>query len=619
MYVRPYWLERYARSGADKPFLLVEYAHAMGNSVGNLADYWAVIDAHPQLQGGFIWDWVDQVMRATDERGREYWAYGGDFGPAGMRNDGNFLVNGLVSADRQMHPHAWEVKKVYEPVGISWVEGVRGYAIVVENRRAFTDLSDLEGTWEFLLDGARSDSGPLPPLATAPGASDTLRLEELPMYRLRPGVEQVLTITLRTRDAIWTAVGPRAAPLVPAGHVVAQEQFQIQQTRPAEGPPPGGPLRTEETPDAIQVSGDDFTLRFDPGIGTLVSMRLDGRELLLSGPAPNFWRAPTDNDYGSGMQVRSGVWRRAGRPPSRHLDSMTVDAAPDGGPVTVTGHFTLRSIGARYTLSHEVHPDGTTAISAHLADVHEDLPEMPRFGTLLTLAGDLDRVEWYGRGPHENYWDRRTGAALGRYAAPVSELAHPYVRPQETGTRTDTRWVAVTDGSGTGLLVTGLPTVSFSALPYTLEDLDAGEQKAGRHWADLVPREEVTLTVDHLQQGCRRRRFLGRGAAPRVHALAARDGLPLSPAAAAAGRGSRGRREDAASVPRGCRRGGGPHPRARPLRRGQQGRAPGAGTVGGGRARVVIPLLGGGRRRAGRRDPRLDRPSRGPLAGLPRR
>ena len=136
--------------GAEKPFLLVEYAHAMGNSVGNLADYWAVIDAHPQLQGGFIWDWVDQAMLATDERGREYWAYGGDFGPAGMRNDGNFLVNGLVSADRKLHPHAWEVKKVYEPVGISLADVGMATRDASWSRIGgpFTDLSDLEGTWE---------------------------------------------------------------------------------------------------------------------------------------------------------------------------------------------------------------------------------------------------------------------------------------------------------------------------------------------------------------------------------------------------------------------------------------------------------------------------------------
>ena len=493
MYVRPYWLERYARSGADKPFLLVEYAHAMGNSVGNLADYWAVIDAHPQLQGGFIWDWVDQAMRATDERGREYWAYGGDFGPAGMRNDGNFLVNGLVSADRRPHPHMWEVKKVYQPVGI---EGVGGYAIAVENRRAFTDLSDLEGRWEYVVNGNLSDEGTIPRLSTPPGARDTLWLEGVPMIRWGPGVEVVLNVTFRTRED---------APLIPAGHVVAWEQLHIAQTRPEAGPLPGGPLRTDETPGAIEVTGDDFTLRFDRGAGILASLRVAGRELLASGapsgPAPNFWRAPTDNDYGNGFPVRSGVWRLAGRPPSRHLDSMTVATAPGGARVTVTSHFTLRAIDARYTLAHEVHPDGTTAISAHLAGVDEDLPEMPRFGTILTLPEDLDRVEWYGRGPHENYWDRRTGAALGRYTAPVSELAHPYVRPQETGTRTDTRWVALTDGSGTGLLVTGLPTISFSALPYTIEDLDGGETKSQRHWADLVPRDEVTLTVDYLQQG----------------------------------------------------------------------------------------------------------------------
>ena len=312
------------------------------------------------------------------------------------------------------------------------------------------------------------------------------------MIRLGPGSESMLNVTFRTRDD---------APLVPAGHVVTWDQLHITQTPPEAGPLSGGPLRTRESPGDIQVSGDDFTLAFDRATGLLASMRLAGRELLVAGPAPNFWRAPTDNDYGSGFPVRSGVWKRAGRPPSRHLDSMTVTPAADGGPVTITSHFSLRAIGAHYTLEHEAHPDGTVSISAHLTNVDEDLPEMPRFGTILTLPGDLDQVEWYGRGPHENYWDRRTGAALGNYTARVSELAHPYVRPQETGTRTDTRWVALTNGSGTGLLVTGLPTVTFSALPYTIEDLDAGEQKAGRHWTDLVPRDEITLTVDHRQQG----------------------------------------------------------------------------------------------------------------------
>ncbi len=491
MYVRPYWLERYGNREPSRPMVLVEYAHAMGNSVGNLADYWEVIDRYPTLQGGFIWDWVDQTLLATDESGRRYRAYGGDFGPAGVRTDGNFLVNGLVSADREPHPHAWEVKKVYQPVRVRALDRSAG-RIQVENRRAFVDLSDLFGTWEVRADGAVVAEGVLPLLATPPQGADTVALS-LPEIDPEPGVEYLLSVRFRTRNA---------APLVPAGHEVAWEQFSLPfRQPPVYRTPDGGSLRTRETSAYTEVEGGDFALRFDRSLGTLATLRVGDRNVLLSGPQPNFWRAPTDNDFGSGMPVRSGVWRRAGRPPARHLDSMSVTAQPDGSRVQVTSHFTIRSIRARYTLLHEVFPDGTVAIKADLTEVDEDLPEMPRFGTLLTLPGDFNRVQWYGRGPFENYWDRRTGAAVGRYAAPVSQLAHPYVRPQETGTRSDTRWVAMADATGAGLLVTGLPAVSFSALPYRLSDLDAGERKTQRHWTDLEPRNEITLLIDYRQTG----------------------------------------------------------------------------------------------------------------------
>lgn len=487
MYVRPYWLSRYAASGADKPFLLVEYAHAMGNSVGNLADYWRVIEGHPKLVGGFVWDWADQALLARDEAGRRYWAYGGDFGPAGFPTDGNFLVNGLVSADRRPHPHAFEVRKVYQPVRVRAVDGGR---IAVENRRAFTDLSDLSGEWELSADGTRAASGPLPRLSTPPGGSEVVALE-LPAVAA-PGAEVLLTVRFRTRED---------APLVPAGHEVAWDQFQVRQADAAARRSAGGRLAVRETAEQIEVEGADFVLRFDRELGTLRSFEAGGRELIASGPAPNFWRAPTDNDYGNGFPVRSGVWRLAGRPPARALDSMTVTAAAAGRPVRVESAFTIRSIGARYLLTHEVFRDGAVAVRAQLTEVGEDLPEMPRFGTVLTLPGALDRAEWYGRGPHENYWDRRTGAAVGRYRAPVGELAHPYVRPQETGTRSDVRWAAFTDREGAGLLVVGLPTVAFSALPYRISDLDGGETKTRTHWTDLVPRGEVTLTVDYRQSG----------------------------------------------------------------------------------------------------------------------
>ena len=183
------------------------------------------------------------------------------------------------------------------------------------------------------------------------------------------------------------------------------------------------------------------------------------------------------------------------------MEDVLVREATDGLSVEVESRFSLRSIDAFYTLLHQVFGNGTVAVSARLSGVNEDLPEMPRFGTLLTLPGSLSQVEWYGRGPHENYWDRRTGAAVGRYRAAVADLAHPYVRPQETGTRSDVRWAALTDDAGTGLLVIGLPHLSLSALPYRISDLDGGETKSRTHWAELAPRDETTLALDYRQTG----------------------------------------------------------------------------------------------------------------------
>ena len=270
---------------------------------------------------------------------------------------------------------------------------------------------------------------------------------------------------------------------------------------PPPEPPPIEPMRVRESEDAVTINGRGFTVAFDRELGTLSSFRAGGRELVSSGPIPNFWRAPTDNDYGNGFPARSGVWKAAGSPPARVLEAVLVREDADRRRVEVESRFSLRSVDAFYTLLHEVFGDGTVAVSARLSGVSEDLPEMPRFGTLFTLPASLSQAEWYGRGPHENYWDRRTGAAVGRYRAAVSELAHPYVRPQETGTRSDVRWAALTDEAGTGLLVIGLPHLSFSALPYRISDLDGGETKSRTHWAELTPREEITLRWTSARPG----------------------------------------------------------------------------------------------------------------------
>ncbi len=486
MYVRPYWFERYGRSEAPRPFLLIEYAHAMGNSVGGLADTWEILDRHPNLAGGFLWDWVDQTIETADEAGRPYRAYGGDFGPPGMPTDGNFLANGLVSSDRRPHPHAFEVRKVYQPVRIEMPEpGL----LRLKNRRAFTDLSDLEGSWEIHADGEPVATGSLPRLTVPPGESRDVRLD-LPEGD-GTGRERLVTVRFHTRDD---------APLLPRGHEAAREQFALPGYAPAAGEARAPAPTVRESEGAVEIGGAGFTVRFDPELGVMTDLRLGETTLVGRGPVPNFWRAPTDNDYGYSQPLRSGVWRRAGRPPARQLESFEVDRGET--TVRITSRFRIRSVGAAYRLEHEIFPDGTVSVVAALSEVDEDLPEIPRFGVLLSLPGALDRVSWYGRGPFENYWDRRTAALVGRYHRPVREMAHAYARPQETGNRTDTRWVALTPGEGgPGLLVVGLPTVDFSALPHRISDLDGGDTKGRRHAIDLVPRNEVTLLVDHRQQG----------------------------------------------------------------------------------------------------------------------
>ena len=493
MYARDYMLDAYAREHDDRPYILCEYAHAMGNSVGNLADYWDTIFEHDILQGAFIWDWVDQGLWRTAEDGTRYIVYGGDFGPPGTASDRNFLLNGLVTADRRPQPHLQEVKKVYQPVAIRAVDLARG-EIEVENRYAFTPLSSLAGSWTVLADGRAVAAGAMPVLDVAPSETARVRLD-LPDLQPFPGVEHVLTVRFRTREA---------APLVPAEHEVAWEQFSIL------GPPwpqvadaaQRAAARWTEEDDQILVSGPDFSLAFDRSRAEITLFRHGGRDLIRTGPVPEFWRAPTDNDFGSDAQIRGRVWRGAGA--ARTVDSVRVSAADVEGPAAVliqTFSTLPEAGGSRVTTRYTVFGGGDVLVQHWFDPGSEDLPEIPRFGMSLTLPETMNRVEWYGRGPHESYWDRRTGAALGRWAMPVDSLYWPYARPQENGNRADVRWAAFTDDSGAGLLAVGLPTLDFSAHYFTVDDFDEGEEKRNRHTIDLVRRDFVTLHLDLRQTG----------------------------------------------------------------------------------------------------------------------
>jgi beta-galactosidase len=489
MYARDYMLERYALTHTDRPLIMCEYAHAMGNSVGNLRDYWDIIDRYPQLQGGFIWDWVDQGVWQTDAEGREFIAYGGDFGPPGARHDGNFLLNGIVAADRSPHPHAWEVKKVYQPITIEAVDLERGI-VAVSNGFGFTTLEGFKADWRITADGLELARGLVPSLALAPGARDEVELD-LPAINPEPGVEYLVTIRYATAE-------PR--PLLPEGHVVAWEQFSLPLRAPARVADAAA-LPTLEVvlgDGRVEVRGERFTAVVSRETGTLDSLVYDGREFLRSAPVPNFWRAPTDNDFGNGQQVRSRVWLDAGAQVA--IESVNAEQL-EPGVVRVSVAARIDAVKSNLETHYTIYGDGAVLVEQRFTPGSEDLPEIPRVGVTATLPADFSHVEWYGRGPHENYWDRRTGAAVGRYSMPVADLYHPYARPQENGQRSDVRWAAIRNDDGGGLLIVGLPTVEFSAHHFAAADFDAGEEKAQRHTVDLVPRDYVTLNIDYRQMG----------------------------------------------------------------------------------------------------------------------
>ncbi len=491
MYARDYMLESYAARKDDRPLIMSEYAHAMGNSVGNLADYWDIIRQHDVLQGGFIWDWVDQGLWRTNSAGESYLAYGGDFGPPGVPTDGNFLLNGLVTSDRRPKPHLWEVKKVYQPIAIRVVD-IETARFEVENRYGFTNLDRMQPFWRITADGADVATGTMEPLSVAPGARHQLTLP-FPQISVEPGAEYLITIGFVTE---------RDAPLVPANHLVAWEQFQLPIT-PGEPAAADGllrPVAVTETHETVTVTAGTVSAVWNKRSGALASLRQDGTELIRTGPIPNMWRAPTDNDFGSDQQIRSGVWRDGASDRVRRLDSMIVHREGDG-PATVASYYTLTTTGSRWTSRYRVHAGGEIELAFDFVPGHEDLPEIPRLGLGLTLEDGFDNVEWYGRGPHESYWDRKSGAALGRYQARVDQLGFMYGRPQENGNRSDVRWMAIRNERGTGLLVVGLPTFDFSAHRFTVEDLDAGVAKRNRHPVDLVPRGFVTLNLDYRQMG----------------------------------------------------------------------------------------------------------------------
>ena len=492
MYPHVNWLVSRGKADNGKPFFMCEYAHAMGNAVGNLQEYWDAIETHKPLIGGCIWDWVDQGLRKKDASGREFWAYGGDFGPPGIPSDGNFCMNGLVHPDRRVPPKLWEVKKVYQYAAFEPVDLAAG-KVRIGNKYFFTNLDRFELRWALSEDGKVIDRGSVACPSVEPGENQIITLP-VRRPRLAAAAEYRLRLSLHMKER---------TPYADAGHEVAWQQLEmpwVAPARPVMRLADMASLKVVESGEKVRVTSPGFAVTFDRGAGTISSLVYSGKAVIAeapgagNGPRLSIERGFTDND---GWLRRS--FRDAGLVGMQHeTKGFSMEKL---GPKVVRVSVTTRCMGSgsagfEHRCVYTVFGNGCIAVGNQVSPVGS-VGALPRLGVRMRLPADYERLVWYGRGPHENYVDRKTSADIGLYQSTVTEQYEPYAFPQETGNKEDVRWVALLNrDSNAGVLVVADETVSVSALHYTAEDLNAA-----RHINELTPRKDVILCVDYGQSG----------------------------------------------------------------------------------------------------------------------
>lgn len=480
-------MKSYAEADKNRPFIMCEYSHAMGNSNGNFQEYWDIIMSSDHMQGGFIWDWVDQGLKTEDENGNTYWAYGGDLGGFDLQNDENFCANGLVSANRTPHPGLAEVKKVYQNVLFELKDADKGI-VTVKNLFDFTNLDQYNFKWELYKNGSLLEEQNIA-IKLSPHESKDVKLK-LPAITPQKGEEYFLNLYAYTKEG---------TEVLPANHEIAREQLML--SSPVSywvGKRSEGSLTIEEEGNEIIFTSGDVTGVFNKDNGRFERYEKKGRYVVHRTPEPYFWRAPVDNDFGNGMPERLGVWRTAHR--NRELKSVEIGQQNEKGlPIQVS--YELTDIGVPYVIDYLISNDGSIEVTSSINLEGKKLPELPRFGMRMYLPKEFDYVQYYGRGPGENYSDRKTASFVGLYDEQVSNQKMPYIRPQEYGNRTDVRWIQLTDESGRGILIEGKQPLSVSALNVLTEDLDPGLTKKQQHPTDIKYRNFVCLQIDLAQRG----------------------------------------------------------------------------------------------------------------------
>ena len=502
MYARIEQLEAYALKYEDRPYILCEYAHAMGTRGGNFIEDWALIKKYPVLQGGFIWDWVDQGLIKTSDTGTEYWAYGGDFGPTDVPSDGNFCMNGLVDPDRTPKPSLEEVKKVHQFLDFTLRDSKKGQIEILNNYH-FTNLNEFKIEWELLSNGMRKASGTLPSIDLPVGQKIDVHIPQIDT--LDTSDELILNIAAYTKNADG---------LIPKGHKVAWEQFVLHSPKPISFEKSEEKVVLSENETTITVSSSSIKLAFDKSDGILNELVIGNENLLYKGMGftPNFWRAPIDNDFGNDMHKRTKDWRYVTK--NRKLGELT--AGMDQGNAIVKVNYELFNASekkmADFHIQYTINGAGNVLVNCNVEKTDGNWAETPRIGLNIELIRQMETLSWYGRGPFESYWDRKTGAPIGIYSGSVAEQYWAYLRPQENGNKTDVRWIKLSNPlSGHGLLIKGIPTVDFSVHHQVMEDFESLERTDGRHrdgdtvknrhTIDVQNRDLTSLNIDYRQMG----------------------------------------------------------------------------------------------------------------------
>ena len=477
----------------QKPLIQCEYAHAMGNSEGGFKEYWDIIRKYPKYQGGFIWDFVDQSVRWTGKNGKMIYAYGGDFNRFDA-SDLNFCDNGLISPDRVPNPHMYEVGYFYQNI---WTNpaNIKNGEISIFNEYFFRDLSAYYLEWQLLKNGKIMRSGRVEDLNVGPQQTAKIKL---PIGNICSCAEWLLNVAYKLKNT---------EGLLTAGHIVAKQQLVLN---PYKAPNMELKNQTKSNQDIVEptlkendqryliVNGENFRIEFDKTNGYLSKYQINGLDMIKEGSylQPNFWRAPTDNDFGAYLQIRYAVWKN----PKIKLVSMQQYMANQ--QAIIEASYELPEVSAKLNLTYVINNEGAIKVTQKMtADKNAKVANLFRFGMQMQMPRSFDKVEYYGRGPVENYIDRKANADLGIYRQSVAEQFYSYIRPQETGTKSDLRWWKTLNVSGRGIQVVAAEPFSASALHYTIESLDEGTHKQQGHSPEVEKADLTNFCFDLIQAG----------------------------------------------------------------------------------------------------------------------